>query len=750
MNISTIKLQCLVLALAIVPATLLTGCGGGGSDAASAATISGQVVDGPIQGASVFLDLNNNFKHDAGEPISLPSAADGGFSIVIGKLSSAQLAIARLVTHIPSSARDADDAGQTLAQAGRQGFSMMTPASAFITIGSDGGLSSIPAFVSPLTTLVSSEMSQNGLTLAQAKAAVQEQLGLVGKDPMADFIKHPDAQLGELAKAIANELGSIGQQVASTAQGSGGQAVRDQVVTVFTTLKAELPSRLIGLVPDPLDEPGVGLIVDDVAIAEPQARTASAPSTNPRLDFVVVFKATVGNPEAEAKKAASAHGGDLRFTYSKVIKGFAVSLPAQAAPGFLKGMASNPNVDYVEQDAPVKGSLTTQTSTTWGLDRADQRALPLSRTYSYDSTGSGVRAYVVDTGILASHTDFGGRVLAGYSAISDGYGTTDCNGHGTHVAGTIAGTRWGIAKAATLIPVRVLDCTGSGAMSGVIAGLEWIIKNGVKPAVVNMSLGGAAYSALDTAVANLIAAGFTTVVAAGNDNADACLSSPARAVDAITVGATTSADARASFSNYGTCLDIFAPGASITSSWYTSNTATASVSGTSMAAPHVAGLAALILQATPSATPAMVTNSILAASTNNVVTSPGAGSVNKLIYTLASSSTTTEPATTSTVSIANLVGSGSKQASGWRALVTVSVKDSAGKAVSGATVNGAFTVGGSSVSCTTGSTGNCSVTTGKLSNSTTQTIYSVKQIAGTNMVYEASANTASSVVVKRP
>lgn len=749
MKTLTFKLRDLVLALAIVPATLLTGCGGGGSDTAPAATISGQVVDGPIQGASVFLDLNNNFEHDAGEPISLPSAADGGFSIAISKLSSAQLAIARLVTHIPGSARDADDAGQTLAQAGRQGFSMMTPASAFITIGSDGGLSSIPAFVSPLTTLVSSEMSQNGLTLAQAKAAVQEQLGLDGKDPMADFIKRPDAQLGELAKAIANELGSIGQQVASTAQGSGGQALRDQVMTVLTTLKAELPSRLIGLVPDPFDEPGVGLIVDGDAAA-PQARTASAPSTNPRLDFVVVFKATVGNPEAEAKKAASAHGGKLRFTYTKVIKGFAVSLPAQAAPGFLNGMARNPNVDYVEQDAPVKGTLITQSSATWGLDRADQRALPLSGTYSYDRAGSGVRAYVVDTGILASHTDFGGRIQGGYSAIGDGYGTTDCNGHGTHVAGTIGGTRWGLAKAATLIPVRVLDCTGSGAMSGVIAGLDWIIKNGLKPAVVNMSLGGAAYSTLDAAVANLIAAGFTTVVAAGNDNADACLSSPARAVDAITVGATTSADARASFSNYGTCLDLFAPGASITSNWYTSNTATASVSGTSMAAPHVAGLAALILQVTPAATPATVAQTILAASTTNVVASAGAGSVNKLIYTLASSSTTTEPATTSTVSISNLVGSGSKQANGWRALVTVSVKDSAGKAVSGATVSGAFTVGGSSVSCTTGSTGNCSVTTGKLSNSTTGTTYSVKQIAGTNMVYEASANTASSVVVKRP
>ena len=244
-----------------------------------------------------------------------------------------------------------------------------------------------------------------------------------------------------------------------------------------------------------------------------------------------------------------------------------------------------------------------------------------------------MKAYIIDTGIRSTHSDFGGRATSGYDAI-DGGSADDCNGHGTHVAGTVGGTTYGVAKGVSLVAVRVLDCGGSGTTSGVIAGVNWVTSNhgAGQPAVANMSLGGGASSALDTAVSNSIADGVTYALAAGNSNANACNSSPARTPNAITVGATTSSDARASFSNYGTCVDIFAPGSSITSAWYTSNTATNTISGTSMASPHVAGAAAVYLEANPSATPAQVASALIAAATTGKVTSPGTGSPNRLLY----------------------------------------------------------------------------------------------------------------------
>lgn len=304
----------------------------------------------------------------------------------------------------------------------------------------------------------------------------------------------------------------------------------------------------------------------------------------------------------------------------------------------MEAIRRNPKVAYVEQDAVVTAT-TTQSGATWGLDRIDQRALPLGGTYVYGSTGSGVRAYIIDTGILSGHAEFSGRFLAGYSAIADGYGTEDCNGHGTHVAGTTAGTIYGVAKGATVIPVRVLGCTGSGTNSGVVAGVDWVTSQkkslalSTIPMVANMSLGGGASSTTDAAVASAVSAGVVMVVAAGNSSADACGYSPARAQSAITVGATTNSDARASYSNFGSCLDLFAPGSSIKSAWYTSTTATNTISGTSMASPHVAGAATLIAGAKPTWTVKQITDSLIASASAGIVTTAGTGSPNRLLYT---------------------------------------------------------------------------------------------------------------------
>ncbi|MGJ7439449.1 S8 family peptidase [Aquipuribacter sp. MA13-6] len=337
--------------------------------------------------------------------------------------------------------------------------------------------------------------------------------------------------------------------------------------------------------------------------------------------------ARAGSSLARAVARAEAVGGDVTYTYGAAIAGYA----AELTPSELAAVRKDPAVAYVEADQTVSVSAT-QSNATWGLDRIDQRNRPLNRTYTYGPTGAGVDTYVIDTGVLATHREFTGRMGVGATAINDGRGTSDCNGHGTHVAGTVAGTTYGVAKGATVIPVRVLGCNGSGSNSGVIAGIDWVTANASGPSVANMSLGGGASTATDAAVQRAVSAGVTMVVAAGNENQNACNVSPARAVNAITVASTTSTDARSSFSNFGSCVDIFAPGSSITSAWFQSTTQTRTISGTSMAAPHVAGAAALFLQRNPSASPAAVTSSLVANSTPNVVSGAN-GSPNRLLFT---------------------------------------------------------------------------------------------------------------------
>ena len=330
-----------------------------------------------------------------------------------------------------------------------------------------------------------------------------------------------------------------------------------------------------------------------------------------------------------ARTLTGRHGGRLGQIYQRSLRGFSTAMTETQA----RRLAAEPDVAYVEQNQVMRALDIQNNPPSWGIDRIDQRNLPLSKSYSYDTTASNVTAYVIDTGMLITHSDFGGRARHGRDTVDNDNDATDCNGHGTHVAGTVGGSSYGVAKGVRLVAVRVLNCSGSGSTAGVIAGIDWVTANAVKPAVANMSLGGGVSTALDNAVTASVNSGVSYSVAAGNDNANACNSSPARVPGAITVGATTNADARASYSNYGSCLDIFAPGSGITSAWYSGTTASNTISGTSMATPHVTGAAALVLAGSPGSTPAQVATALTGAATSGVVTGPGTGSPNRLLFT---------------------------------------------------------------------------------------------------------------------
>ncbi|MGP3984722.1 S8 family peptidase [Streptomyces sp. KR80] len=396
--------------------------------------------------------------------------------------------------------------------------------------------------------------------------------------------------------------------------------IRTSKTRMGTAVTAATAAALLG---------AISALPAEAAPAEGTVVGAGAPDAV-KGSYIVTLKQNSGlkAASAEGKELIAEYGGTVQRTYQAALNGYAARLDATEA----RRLAADPAVDRVFQDKRVSLVADQTNPPSWGLDRIDQAKLPLDKKYTYpDSAGSGTTVYVIDTGVRITHQDFGGRASHGFDAVDNDNTADDGHGHGTHVASTAAGTAHGVAKKAKVVAVRVLNDQGSGSTAQVVAGIDWVTKNHSGPSVANMSLGGGVDPALDSAVQKSIASGVTYAVAAGNSNANAERFSPARVAEALTVGSTTNSDARSNFSNWGQRLDVFAPGSSITGAWRTSDTATNTISGTSMASPHVAGAAAVYLAGHTSATPAQVAQALTNGATSDVVTSPGSGSPNKLL-----------------------------------------------------------------------------------------------------------------------
>ena len=432
------------------------------------------------------------------------------------------------------------------------------------------------------------------------------------------------------AQQAAAEAASKAAEAASTAK----EAKEAKAEAAEAAVTAKALTKVKGAAPE--------------CISFVETRTAEDAAECALARYVVRFNNGV-DPDLQVKGMRA-----IKIPVQSTLRGVMSGAVADLNAGQLRALLASGKIRSVEQDYEIKLAAT-QENPTWGLDRVDQSALPLSNTYTNTQQGLGVRAYVVDTGVLTTHAEFTGRIASGFSAIADGRGVVDCNGHGTHVAGTVAGSTYGVAKQAQIVPVRVLDCAGSGYLSGVVSGIDWIAQNHTvgTPGVVNMSLGGGISSTLDAAVEGLVSRGITVVVAAGNSSADACNTSPARTAGAVTVAASSITDGFAYFSNFGSCVDLVAPGVDIQSAWYTSGTATATLQGTSMASPHVAGLAASLMTSGYK-TPGQVEFELKANAASGKIATLPAGTPN-LIAQVVVPAPVTQPVTSSPVTQAPVV-----------------------------------------------------------------------------------------------
>lgn len=527
-------------------------------------------------------------------------------------------------------------------------------------------------------------------------------------------------------------------------------------------------------------------------LAERQARAALRPELAPDSEhYIVTLNAAVvaenerqvartlgaGSAQTMAERAVQSvtarllgtqGGARVRAHFTQALQGFAATVPQAEAADFVERLQSDPAVTRIEHDRVASLSQETGLAATttpslpvlirslesrlWGLDRIDQLKLPLNSRFQNALDGHGVRVYVVDTGVNA-HTDFGSRLATtGYTAIQDGHGTTDCNGHGTHVAGTAAGTSSGVAPGATIVPVRVMPCSGGGLSTDIIRGLDWIATHGQRPGVVNISLGGGISTAMDEAVTRLAGAGYTVAVAAGNENVDACSRSPARAAAALTVAASTSTDTRAGFSNYGRCVDLFAPGLYISSAAMADPQGWVTMSGTSMASPHVAGAAALLLQERPKLTPPQVATQMLYQASASVI-KDAKGSPNKLLFAGAGKQVAFP--TPWVVHVAQMTGIGKAATrASWYASATVTVYNEEGQPQKDVKVTGQFSNRSNLVTCTTAAsgtaTGTCVLRSVNFPLSTGDVTFAVTTLTGTAMTYQSTANVRSNVLITRP